>query len=310
MQTYAQLLLSIPKRLAEAGCDAPRIEAEYLLSMATGQPRAYFLTHRNEALASVEIAAQLEALVRRRLKREPLAYILSTAEFYGREFAVTPDTLIPRSDTEVLIDVVLRELGWRQRNKQGEDCSPLILDLGTGTGCIIITLLSELSRMRARGIAVDLSPGALKVCANNAESLHVADQLTLHEGSWFEPLPDALHESFDLIVSNPPYVAESERPELMPEVRDWEPELALYAPGDGTKEYAHLLAHAQTWLKPGAHLLLELGFGQAERVKQMAAQSGWTEIATHDDYAGIPRVLVARKALTSIGERAMKTDSA
>lgn len=287
MPTYRWLFLSTRDRLDAAGCDSPSMEAELLIAKASACSRGSLLAKRSQEAPQAVLDA-LEPLVARREKREPLAYILGTAEFYGREFAATSATLIPRSDTETLIEVVLKHSDLPARSQ------PNLLDLGTGTGCIMLTLLAELASTQPRGIAVDLSQAALKVCANNAESLSVRDRLTLFEGSWFDPLPDALRKSFDLIASNPPYVAEADEPELMPEVRDFEPRMALYAPGDGTLHYATLLEVAREWAKPRGWVALEMGYGQAEAIREMAERFDYTEISVHEDSGGIPRVLLAR----------------
>jgi release factor glutamine methyltransferase len=234
-----------------------------------------------EAVATAEETRRFEALVARRAGREPMARIRGSVHFWDLELAVRPGVLIPRPETETLIDAALGALPDR--------AAPLrVLDLGTGSGCLVLTLLHLFAK--ALGTGLDLSPQALACTRDNAARLGLADRLTLVGGDWRA----APAGPFDLIVANPPYVAEAELASLEPEVREHEPRQALLAGTDGLDAYRALLPVAASRLAPGGLLLLELGLGQAEAVEALAAESGLRVTAVRPDLAGIPRCLAAR----------------
>lgn len=218
-------------------------------------------------------------MAERRLRGEPVVRILGEKEFYGLSFTLGEATLVPRPETEMLVTRGLELLGGRQHNT--------VLDLGTGTGCIIISLLVE--SPTAHGVAVDLSPAALVTAQHNADRYAVEKRLSLRKGSWFEPLHAG--ERFDLIVSNPPYIASDEIPGLMREVRDHDPVLALDGGADGLDPYRTILADAGRWLKPGGAILLEIGATQAIAVTGIAVKSGFRDVRVHKDLAGLDRVV-------------------
>jgi release factor glutamine methyltransferase len=258
------------KELAEA-----RLEAELLVAHALGLDRLHLFLQLDRPVTEADIARGRELLVRRG-KREPVAYLTGTREFYGRPFAVDPRVLIPRPETELLIDRA-RELASELAR------APRIADVGTGSGCLAVTAALEIEASEVT--ALDLSAGALEVARGNAERLGASVRFV--EGDGLE----ALEGPFDLILSNPPYIDPSERAELAPEVRDHEPAQALFTPaGDPDHWVRRLLDAAPEKLTPGGRLLIELGLGQAPRALALAAERG-LPAEVRDDLAGIPRVL-------------------
>jgi release factor glutamine methyltransferase len=255
--------------LTASGIPEPRLTAELLLCHAVHCERTYLYAHPDQELREVEWI-HFGRWLHERMQGKPLQYITKTQEFYGRAFTVTPDVLIPRPETELLIDVILR------RRPQARS----IIDVGTGSGAIAVTLALELS---ASVIATDISIAALKIAQNSSHAHFVAGDL----------LTAIADESFDVVVSNPPYVPVADRESLQREVRDWEPHLALFAGATGLDIYRRLIPEAWRVLKPGGLLALELGFGQADAVAALA--SDWSNIEIAPDLAGIPRVISCEK---------------
>lgn len=226
-----------------------------------------------DAVTPVQAAAYLDA-IDRRAARQPMAQIMLRQDFMGHRFVVTKHTLAPRPETETLIESAL------------EFAPPArILDLGTGTGCIIISLL--LHWPQSRGVAVDRSAHALETAALNAQTLGVSDRLDLREADWF----DGLSGTFDMIVSNPPYIGENERSALEPEVRDYEPDLALFAGDDGFDAFELIVPEARNFLAPGGSLHLECAIPQAARLKLLLDQNGFTNCAVLNDLSGRARLV-------------------
>ena len=283
--TIAEALREAAARLRVAGLDEPRREAGSLLSHATRRDSAFLITHADEALTPAELATFREG-VARRAAGEPFQYIAGRQEFYGLEFEVTPDVLIPRPETELLVETALEIL-------RGEE-SPLLCDVGTGSGCVAVALLHELPS--ARGLALDLSPAALAVAARNAARHGVAGRLRLLHSDCFDALRAEGHSAtrFDLVASNPPYVAEADLEGLQREVREHEPRAALTPGGDGLSVIRRLIDEAPQFLKPGGHLLIEIGFGQHERVEALVDPNVWTLLEIREDLQGIPRAVVLR----------------
>ncbi len=215
----------------------------------------------------------------RRLRGEPVVRILGEKEFYGRPFALGAATLVPRPETEMLVIRGLELLGGKPHRT--------ILDLGTGTGCIAISILAE--SPSAQGVAVDLAPEALVTAQHNADRHGVEKRLDFRKGPWFEPLQAG--ESFDLIVSNPPYIASAEIEELAVEVKDHDPRLALDGGPDGLDPYRLIIKDAATWLKPDGAVLVEIGSIQAIAVTALFIQSGFRDVRVHQDLAGLDRVV-------------------
>jgi len=265
----ATWLRSAEHRLALTGVESPRLEAQLLAAHVLGVDRAWTFAHPEHDLN--ELAA--EAILQRRERHEPLAYILGRREFYGREYRVTPAVLIPRQDTETLIDAALAIPNERRR----------VLDIGTGSGAIAITLNWE--RPAWDMVAIDVSTAALRVAMENA--YHLGAEITFLESDRFSALAG---ERFDLIVTNPPYIGFGET--LMPEVADYEPSLALFSGETGLEFYAALAAEAADHLNPGGLLMMEVGHTQAAPVAQLFEDAGWHHERTIADLTGIDRVVV------------------
>jgi release factor glutamine methyltransferase len=262
-------LEAITARLKAAGIEAPRREARLLLQAALGVDRAGLLL-RDDVEPEV-----YEPLLARREAHEPLAYITGKREFWGLEFAVSPATLIPRPDTETLVEAVL-ESGLKPRT---------VLDLGTGTGCLLLAVLHEFPQ--AFGVGVDLNPQAAFLAASNAARLGLAGRAAFFAGSWAE----ALAARFELVLSNPPYIESADIPRLDRDVAAYEPGMALDGGADGLSAYRAILAALPRILAPGGLAVLELGAGQAPAVTGLAAALGFA-VAQKPDLAGIPRALI------------------
>jgi release factor glutamine methyltransferase len=258
--------------LTDKGVENARREAEWLLCEATGMDRIGLYLAFDKPLLDAELATY-RALVTRRGKREPLQHILGNQEFDGLEFIVTKEVLIPRYDTETLIATALLNAPQAKT----------ILDIGTGSGCIAISLATRLAS--AQVTAVDLSAEALSVAVRNAKRNNVAIEFL--QGSFFEPVGT---RRFDLVVSNPPYITTADLSELQPEVRDFEPRLALDGGSDGLDAYRILTSAAPLHLQPGGWLFYEVGAGQAQVVSNLLAEAGFDAIVTVPDSAGIQRV--------------------
>ena len=276
--TIGSILKWTGQYFGEKGVENPRLDAEVLLSHILGRDRLYLYTHYEQPLEQAELAAFREC-VRKRAARLPVAYITGHKEFMGLTFRVGPAVLVPRPDTEILVEAAMKRL-------QGLT-APAILDLGTGSGAIIVSLLSNLPA--AAGTAVDISGPALAIAGQNAGQHAVAERLTLLEGDLFGPVQGL---QFDAVVSNPPYIPADEIADLAAEVRQ-EPRGALDGGQDGLDFYRRILAEAAGFLKPGGFVALEVGMGQAPAVTVLArnAELGLVEVCR--DLGGIERVVVA-----------------
>lgn len=285
--TIADALREGATRLRVAGIEEARREGGLLLSHATGRDRTSLITRADEELTPTQLAA-FDAGLARRAAGEPFQYITGRQEFYGLDFEVTPDVLIPRPETELLVETAFEILK--------DDESPFVCDVGTGTGCIAVALLHE--RRDAHAYALDISADALRVAARNADRNGVGERMQLLVSDCFEALrSDELRGAlFDLIASNPPYIAEDEMAGLQREVRDHEPRIALTPGGDGLAIVRRLVADAPEFLKPRGHLLIEIGFGQHERVASLVDARIWTLLDIRRDLQGIPRTVVLRLA--------------
>lgn len=275
--TVAQALATARAALADAGIDQPALDARLLLADATGLSRAQLIGWSERPLAAVE-AQRLHAALQRRLAREPLAYILGRKEFWSLDFAVDRHVLIPRPDSETLVEAVLASVADRHQPLQ-------ILDLGTGSGCLLLALLSELPA--ARGIGVDRSAQALQIARQNAERLGLATRTGFVSSDW----GSALAGRFDLIVANPPYVAETDWQQLMPEINRYEPRAALVAGSDGLSAYRRILPQVRRLLGDTGAIFLEIGAEQAEAVIDIAASAGFECADIRDDLVGFARCL-------------------
>jgi release factor glutamine methyltransferase len=286
-------MLSDPQRLRIRDCLAratlPRLELSLLLSSVLEQSRVWLIAHDDEVLRPESLEAFL-ALEARRQAGEPIAYLLGWREFMGHRLVVSPSVLIPRPETEVLVEAVLASLAedspiesTSTKSTSTENKNPEILDLGTGSGAIALSL--SLALVHARVVATDISAPALEVAQKNAEQLGA--RVTFLHGSWFEPL--APNERFDVIVSNPPYVHPSDDHLGQGDLR-FEPKQALTDGVDGLSAYRDIIDQARLYLKPGGWLWVEHGHDQAESVQGLLDKSGFKDIKTLKDLGAHPRV--------------------
>jgi release factor glutamine methyltransferase len=266
------------------GIASARLDADLLVAHALGVKRIALFLDPERPLNDAELAA-IRALVERRRAREPIAYILGEREFYGRMFRVTRDVLIPRPDTETLIEEAKAFL------TQCTAAGP-ILDLCTGSGCVAVTLAAECSDRPL--IASDVSPTALAIAGENAARHGVSERLSLRQGDLFSVLDAS--ERCALITANPPYIGAHELATLAPEVRDYEPRLALDAGADALAFYRRIAADAHAHLTPGGALLVEVGMGQADEVAALLREHGLLDVRAARDLGGIERVVLGRYA--------------
>lgn len=283
MSSLRQLLIESQRRLGTAlglPVAEARIEVQMLMRQALGDvSRAWLIAHDHESLSQVQ-AETFSSLLQRRLNGEPVAYILGQREFFGLNFSVTPDVLIPRPDTETLVETAL---AWIPENR-----SCRVLDLGTGSGAIAIAIATH--RPLAHVTGVDRSASAVAVARDNARRLQAANAAFL-VSDWFSALGGA---TYDLIVSNPPYIANAD-PHLSQGDLRFEPLTALASGEDGLEDIRHLVGGAPAHLSPEGRLLLEHGYDQAEQVAQLLREAGFSEVETVADLAGIGRVTLGRK---------------
>jgi release factor glutamine methyltransferase len=262
--------------LDEAGVAVPRLTAEVLLCFALGKERSYLYAHPEEPL-SENAWIHYGRYLHERIKGKPTQYITKRQEFYGREFRVTQDVLIPRPETEHLVEAALARIGRGAR----------VLDVGAGSGAIAITLALETA---ARVAASDISGAALGVAKGNSRKLGARVDWLLCD------LASAVADrSLDVLVSNPPYVPSADTRGLQREVRDWEPHLALFGGPTGLEIYVRLIEDARRAVRPGGWVLMELGYNSVVPVQEML-RDGWTDIEVRTDLAGLPRVIEARHA--------------
>lgn len=266
------LLAGAIARLRAAGVPDPVRDARRLLAFALEMPPGRLTLVLPEEVAA-EPAARFETLVTRREGRVPVSHLTGVRAFYGRDFAVTPDVLDPRPESETLVGLAL-EAGFAR-----------VLDLGTGSGCLLLSLVAE--RPEATGLGTDLSDAALDVARGNAARLGLEARATFAQGSWFAAVPPA---RFDLIVSNPPYIAAGEMAALAPELAH-EPRQALTDESDGLAAYREITARAADYLAPSGRLMVEIGPTQATAVAGFFAQSGLEDVAVHRDLDGRDRVV-------------------
>lgn len=275
--------MTLRDTLLEAATQIPRREAETLLAHTLHRDRPWLLAHADDLLDPADLTT-FRTLVARRAAHHPLQHLTGTQEFFGLPLHVTPDVLIPRPETEHLVEAVLNWIHTQTTPK------PQIADIGTGSGAIALALATHLPT--AAITAIDLSPAALSVARANAEHLALAPRIRFLEADLLAPF--AAHPaSLDAVVSNPPYVPETDAPTLAPEVRDHEPALALYAGPDGLALYRRLIPQAFHALRPGALLALEIGFGQREPLT--ALLEAWQNVHFLDDYTSIPRIALATR---------------
>ena len=276
----ADLLKTTADWFAGRGVGSPRLDAELLLGHVLGLDRLKLYTSFDRPLDAHELDA-FRQLVKRRGGHEPVAYILGTREFWSRDFAVDRRVLVPRPDTEVLVDAALERLG-----DEG-----VVLDYGTGSGAIAITLACE--RPGLKVLALDVSRDALEVARANAATHEVTDRVGFVRGDGLEALPARFEGGLAGIVANPPYIPLADRPGLPPDVREHEPELALFPGADPLVHYRRLAGGARRWLAEGGFVAVEVGAGQAADVAELFDRAGWGSTAVRSDLARIERVVVA-----------------
>lgn len=275
--TRAEALAAATRRLRGAGLGDPGRDARVLLRWASGLSAASLTVEINEAQGSEE-TARFQHAVTERASGRPVSQIIGEREFWGRSFIITPDVLDPRPETETLIAAALN-YGPAAR----------VLDLGVGSGCILLTLLAEWSS--ASGVGVDASPTALKVAKRNADRIGVEERASLIEGDWFS----SVDGQFDLIVSNPPYISEAEMAGLSRDVRQYEPLQALCPGGDGLEAYRRIAKGAGEALVPEGRVMLEVGAGQAEAVEEIFKAHDFAPESRFPDFDGRERCLSLRR---------------
>lgn len=280
MAAYFELLKNGIERLEKAKIKEAKLDAWYLFSECFQITRAdYFLKQKEELIEKDKAAEKRwENCLIRREKREPLQYILGVQEFMGISFFVSPAVLIPRQDTEILVEKALSIL------KQN-DC---ILDMCTGSGCILLSLM-KLGKL-VKGVGVDISEEALLIARKNADSLGL--KASFYQSNLFHNIEKG--ELFDMIISNPPYITEKEMEQLMPEVAEYEPRLALFGGKDGLDFYYKIAETAKNFLTPKGSLLMEIGCRQANAVCRILQENGYEEIEIIQDLAGLDRVIVGK----------------
>lgn len=279
--TVRDLITWTAKHFAAKGIDDPAKEARLLLAHALGCRPIDVLTRYDDPPTDAE-RQRFRELVKRRADGCPVAYLIGSKDFYLLTFEVTPEVLIPRPDTETLVQSGLDFLKGKP--------TPTVLDLGTGSGCVAVSIAHKATA--ARVTAVDVSAAAAAVATRNAEKHAVGDRVTVLVGDLFAPIP--ADTRFDLVVSNPPYIAASEIDTLDAGVRQFEPRLALDGGADGLDFYRRLAAEAAGWLKPGGHLMTEVGWTQDAAVREMFTTAGWDTLPSVKDLAGRWRVVRAR----------------
>jgi release factor glutamine methyltransferase len=279
-QTVSQIIADLTARFAAAGLDSARLDARVLVAQALGREPGLLFAAANDILSTQETAL-VEAFAHRRLAHEPVSRIKGMREFWGLPFKVTPATLDPRPDTETLVSAVLGAKSLYE--------TPRILDLGTGTGCILISILKDWPG--ASGLGVDLNPGAVATATENAAALGLGPRAHFQEGDWCS----GIQGSFDIVTSNPPYIPAAVLPTLAPEVRVFDPALALDGGEDGLAAYRRLIPQAFALLYPKGRLFLEIGAGQAPSIAQILAGSGFGIPTEYRDLAGFVRCLEAAK---------------
>ena len=282
--TIAETLKLASQQLRTASVPNDVLDAQTLLAEALGKDRTYLIVNFNEQL-SEELLAKFQRLIARRSAGEPVQYITGHQQFFGLEFEVTPDVLIPRPETELIVEETIRLV------EEDKISAPVILDVGTGSGCIAIALARELED--AQITACDISEAALNVARRNATKHELANRIQFINSDLLSAFPET--QLADFILSNPPYVAANELPTLQREVRDWEPHTALTDHADGLSLYRRLLNESPSRLKPGGYLICELGHTQSEAVSAMADSQVWEASRLLDDLQAIPRTLVLRK---------------
>jgi release factor glutamine methyltransferase len=276
MANVASLLDLGTETLRQAEIPEPRREASSLLELAIARDRTFIIAHPDH-LPDSEQTSRYHEFINRRAAREPFHYIKGVKEFYGLDLAVSPAVLIPRPETEMLVERAVGLLAVMEK--------PVFCEVGVGSGCISVAILVNVPR--AAGVGLEISEKAIEIAAGNAVAHSVASRFDLRRSDLFNGL--AADEKFDLIVSNPPYVPAAAVSGLQPEVRDHEPREALTDGGDGLSIIRRLVAGSPRFLRPGGKLMFEFGMGQAEQVREMFPSDIWSKVLIESDFQGIPR---------------------
>jgi release factor glutamine methyltransferase len=282
--TIAAALRGATDTLRAANVADPQLISQSLLAEALGRDRTYLIVNFQEALPA-ETVTRFEELIARRIAGEPLQYIIGRQEFFGLEFEVTPAVLIPRPETELIVEEAL--------HLAADIARPLIIDVGTGSGCLAVALARELPQ--AKVVAIDISPAAIRVASRNAMKHGLMSRIVFVVADLLSAVAAA--PLADLIVSNPPYIGIEELPALQSEVRDWEPHTALTDGADGLSVYPRLFAEASARLKPGGYLLCEMGYQQAESIAALVDEEKWRAPRLLADLQGIHRTIVMQKKI-------------
>jgi len=289
MQTWTiqKLLNWIKEYLADKGVDSPRLSAELLLSYVLKMKRIELYTQFDKLVAKEQLN-RLHELVKRASQNEPVAYLIGKTEFYSLELNITPDCMIPRPETELLVERAIEFLRSRPTTQ-------FVCDLCTGSGCIAVAIAKNFPN--ATIIATDISDAALNVAAENVEKYQLNDRIRLLRGDLFDPIvPELDVDKFDLIVCNPPYVSTAEYEKLDKNVKDYEPKSALFAGVDGLDIYRRIIEKADQFLKPDAAFMLEIGYAQGQAVRELLEESSaFTEIKIEKDLHNNDRIAIAKK---------------
>lgn len=286
--TITKLLNWVTQYLTDKGIDSPRLSAELLLSYVLGLKRIELYTQYNQAVAEPQLS-RLRELVKRAGGHEPIAYLVGKTEFYSMEISVTPDCMIPRPETELLVQRAVEFL--RTRNGIQKVC-----DLCTGSGCVAVAIAQNYPNVRI--IATDICDAALAAAATNLEKHHLQDKITLLCGDLFDPIiPQLDVGKFDLIVCNPPYVSSGEYEKLDKNVKDYEPQLALLAGEDGMDIYRRIIEKVDSFLKHDAALIMEIGYAQGTAIRELLEQTGtFTDIKIEKDFHDNDRIVTAQRS--------------
>jgi len=282
VDTLATLRKKIEARLGKKGIEEAPLDARLLISHIIPVTEIDFAINADQTVSN-EQQNLIDILVQKREKRIPMSQIFGEKEFWSLSFKVTRDTLTPRPDSETLIEVALNEF-------EDKNATLSILDLGTGSGCLLLTLLSELKN--ATGLGIDVSASAIKVANENATNLSLNNRATFLKSDWFEKLSKT--KKFDLIIANPPYIGLNEKPELTPEVCEHEPYSALFAGEEGLDDYRIIAADISSYMSEKSIIILEIGYRQSSAVKDIFEQKGFKNIDVFQDLGGRDRCLLIR----------------